>query len=885
MKAILPTLFFLLSLSFSAQAQLETIYTNFYDDGLIDTLFETNDLIALSDGNFAVSTIFNPAGEINYSVGVLKLDATGKILSSFGTETNNENANRPWLSEGSDGSIWVAFGSKDESGEEDTRVIKLSADLSMVESDQEVDLFSGTEQTYGITAQGDDLFIVVQGVIQNDTSGILENAYNLYSLNPSTLATKNEVVDALPRRSFSSRRNVKIVPVGADRIAIATRAFDPSTGVGGDILVTREFMTSDLTQVADYMLPGIGRDSYSMDFEYLPAPLDAFAFTNRAFGTYLIRRSESPNTVVDTILPPVEGLVSNSFANVLAIANNSLLVLGRDGYRIDFDGAEVDTVVVIENFRISATRIMDATSDGKTILGVSTTNFSDVISTNFSVEDEAFQDTTILAKARNGQGVSRYWGGFTFPSQADSLLPAIGIRQNGRYLPDGRSDWGFRMIDAETGEDTDQTIGTTDISFWADQDGWAQLSPLVAVGDGFMASMNEFSRTTFFRFDKNLNALQPDSVGFSATERRDLSMLGDRITSIAPTSYGILGSTYASVNTPDGSFYYPIVFASDTLFQVRIDTLMDNIYTYPFTAFHLATDSTDSFYGVAVGATAESQFQQTDSVFVYGFASNDSLRYTNSFTIPDANFTFITKMILNDAQDELLISGTSSDSTFANRGFRAQVDPATGGLIRLVIYDADDLGYSDGERLVTHIATYDDAGNIVHTLHENTLQEDGTLKARIRMIQVDNFELILRNKMIYTHNSTSFELQNVIQIGESLYVSGNTTSISGIERSAYLIRVNTGSLVNTKDIEFEVSSKVFPNPTYGPITLAWENPSASDYQLELIDYTGRTLQQWKGNEPTGPAQINIQVNNLPNGIYFLRLGLESGFAVHPFVKH
>ena len=82
------------------------------------------------------------------------------MLNSFTADPKNETALHPHLTEGPDGSIWVASTAINEDGDEleNTRIMKLSADLDSLEMDMELDLMIEKEQVFGLATMGSQLF-------------------------------------------------------------------------------------------------------------------------------------------------------------------------------------------------------------------------------------------------------------------------------------------------------------------------------------------------------------------------------------------------------------------------------------------------------------------------------------------------------------------------------------------------------------------------------------------------------------------------------------------------------------------------------------------------------------------------------------------------------
>ena len=74
-----------------------------------------------------------------------------------------------------------------------------------------------------------------------------------------------------------------------------------------------------------------------------------------------------------------------------------------------------------------------------------------------------------------------------------------------------------------------------------------------------------------------------------------------------------------------------------------------------------------------------------------------------------------------------------------------------------------------------------------------------------------------------------------------------------------------------------VLSQNYPNPFTGSSVVSFELPSSSDVRLEVFDVMGRlvaTLAQ--GSLPAGVHEASFESDNLPNGMYLVRLQTPAG---------
>ncbi|MEZ4918203.1 MAG: PKD domain-containing protein [Saprospiraceae bacterium] len=92
--------------------------------------------------------------------------------------------------------------------------------------------------------------------------------------------------------------------------------------------------------------------------------------------------------------------------------------------------------------------------------------------------------------------------------------------------------------------------------------------------------------------------------------------------------------------------------------------------------------------------------------------------------------------------------------------------------------------------------------------------------------------------------------------------------------------------VNLEDGGIGVSSKeafassasflLSPNPANASVQLWWAKPTGFDQTLTLVDSKGMVVQTHQ--IPSGQQQVEIDVQMLPNGIYWIRFGAANGYS-------
>ncbi len=881
MKKIFTLSLIAFLLNTNLNAQLQTEYFKFYNDNFIDTLSRANDLIGLVNGGFAIATLQNRPGKINYSVNVDWINTEGTILSSFdldpiGTSTVAK------LSQAPDSSIWLVYNIRETEPtvRERTRIVQFSPNLDSILSETILDVVPDLEIPIGILATDSLLIVLSVSLVGIENSAFVEFDYVLTTVDMNTLTIRHQVDDAFPRGSYSDFRAINILQVEPDRIGLGLITRD-SAKFRKDFLI-REFKVNDLSQTDEYKPRGIGGFNFSSNLVYVPN-VDAYATIDGGLNTYLLKRGTGHNPIVDTIFAPRGLRGSNNRLNYL---NNSLYAVGRNAYRIDFTHDALDTIVVLENYE-NTYRLSEPDLDGN-ILAVNTFSNSSLGIRAITYVDStaSFADTLDLTGRSSGRGVFSYYGAFSIPSFKGTETPLLSLKQTGE-VGGSRPTWGMEFVNSKTGDRNGQILSSYEIGKYASDISSAnELSQLIRVTNGYMGFVNQRDRVSFFRFDDSLKVLQASELGAGVAEFNPAPrFLADGSQKVTPTSYGILGVVMGAV-FDDGFYgYRPYLFACDTSFQVKIASRIDTISFYPTEPFYVNADSLDRIYSVGLKASDDNIFRKSNTVIIIGHESDASIRFLKKVDLPKNTDTSIENVVLSNDQSELLISGTYLDD--AENGYFIRVNTENGNIIELKIVEPEDLGYELG-RIITYQALYDNKSNIVMALVGSELKPLAYNDYEIRTIQIDSTGKILADEVIYNISYILPEVEHFTRIGKDLYLSGEIKSLSGIEKHAFIIKLNSGTqanpqkepLVAFRKLEFEA----YPNPTVDQITVIWRSNKAGNYLIQLYDGMGRPVRKWSGTQMAGKTQTDLTLGDLPKGHYIIRLDNEDGFLLWPILK-
>ena len=98
--------------------------------------------------------------------------------------------------------------------------------------------------------------------------------------------------------------------------------------------------------------------------------------------------------------------------------------------------------------------------------------------------------------------------------------------------------------------------------------------------------------------------------------------------------------------------------------------------------------------------------------------------------------------------------------------------------------------------------------------------------------------------------------EDIIDMNEIRYLELDTTELSG---------TSTGITYNNLDIEFSV----YPNPAKNQITVDFSSTNNKSSNLIISDLLGKTVKEFSVNSSNGINRLEINLNNLNDGIYFI----------------
>lgn len=101
-----------------------------------------------------------------------------------------------------------------------------------------------------------------------------------------------------------------------------------------------------------------------------------------------------------------------------------------------------------------------------------------------------------------------------------------------------------------------------------------------------------------------------------------------------------------------------------------------------------------------------------------------------------------------------------------------------------------------------------------------------------------------------------------------------------------LINTKISSNGNNKNPNEISNSELFiaPNPTNAIFTATYEQTEKENAIFELYDYSGRLLEIQKSDEEQYRHTISFDLNNKPNGLYYLKVKTQSNQISKPIIK-
>lgn len=121
----------------------------------------------------------------------------------------------------------------------------------------------------------------------------------------------------------------------------------------------------------------------------------------------------------------------------------------------------------------------------------------------------------------------------------------------------------------------------------------------------------------------------------------------------------------------------------------------------------------------------------------------------------------------------------------------------------------------------------------------------------------------------------------------TFFAAGNAVNanfnVSGDDADTTALTIVESSSTGLRDqLAVSLQLEVFPSPAQIEIVTRWSTEAQAE-RISINDLTGKTYYAERIKSPSTSA-LNIPVDNLPSGIYFVRLLTDQGFQSQKFVK-
>jgi hypothetical protein len=141
----------------------------------------------------------------------------------------------------------------------------------------------------------------------------------------------------------------------------------------------------------------------------------------------------------------------------------------------------------------------------------------------------------------------------------------------------------------------------------------------------------------------------------------------------------------------------------------------------------------------------------------------------------------------------------------------------------------------------------------------------------------------------YGCGTDQFELWDSTVIQMHRYTGDSLTTITGghprLYSSTFIYDNSVNCFVGVSEQSQEASIMVYPNPTTGITTVEIEISLNTESTIEIYNLSGSLVQSEKLFLTSGDTKKQIDISNLTNGIYILKVSGNNQFKTIKVIKH
>ena len=309
---------------------------------------------------------------------------------------------------------------------------------------------------------------------------------------------------------------------------------------------------------------------------------------------------------------------------------------------------------------------------------------------------------------------------------------------------------------------------------------------------------------------------------------------------------------------------------TDTLFEPTNYTT-NGVGSYT-TVFTVSSDVTDN---VPVDNILSQDFMVTDSVFARDAGFNANLTGQSNGTVTgtgESNPYSMGNYYSNSASGSV----TATSITFAVVNSTAGLVNTVGETVRAVLYsivpNSNPINAFEVAASSDHVITLAEVTDLstATALNYITLPLDNpyTMNAGSEYFAVVEYlgNTSPKNVFIATSESNLFKAAGTSWLYDP---TANTPGWFYFGAITPVVRLNVDFTVGVKDIESnQQKTTCYPNPTTGISTISYSITETADATVKITDVTGKLVGNYtQKNQPSGNHNFQVDLSNLPKGIY------------------